>query len=114
MTLKKYKNQRGSLLELTFLPDNKTEGYFTSAVASKECPQAIGQRHPIIGYWIGNALTFSVIYEQCGSLYSVVGNFDKMQNSIDVIGLINHQSDDIVGKDCSARFISHDTYHLCD
>jgi hypothetical protein len=55
-----------------------------------------------------------VVYDQCGSVYSVTGNFDKEQNTIDVIGLINHQSDDTAGKDCGARFITHDSYTIID
>ncbi len=73
------------MLELAILPNNKIDGYFITAVASKECQQVIGKKHPIIGYWTGNAITFSVVYDQCGSVYSVTGNFDKEQNNIDVI-----------------------------
>ncbi|CAM2773138.1 TPA: hypothetical protein JBL19_10685 [Legionella pneumophila] len=111
MLSKKFKNQRDSILELTLLPNNQLEGYFTTAVASKECQQIIGQRQLITGLWTGNTLTFSVVYEQCGSIYSVVGNFDQEKNHIDVIGLINHQSDDATGKDCGSRYITHDTYN---
>lgn len=36
-----FKNQRGSILEFNILDDNKIDGYFTTAVASKSCPDAI-------------------------------------------------------------------------
>lgn len=114
MTFKKYKNQRGSILELDILPNNKIQGNFITAVASKECQSVIGKKQSIIGFWTGNAITFSVVYDQCGSLYSVTGNFDMEQNTIDVIGLINHQSNDIAGQDCGTRFIAHDIYTAID
>ncbi len=39
-----FKNQRGSILELNILADNKINGYFTTAVASKTCPEAINKK----------------------------------------------------------------------
>ena len=47
-----FKNQRGSTLELTVLPDNKIEGSFTTAVASKTCPQAINKNALLPGIWL--------------------------------------------------------------
>ena len=44
-----YKNTRGSTLTLQFATDN-TPGEFITAVASKECQQAIGMKRPIVGY----------------------------------------------------------------
>lgn len=72
-----FKNQRGSILELNILADNKINGYFTTAVASKTCPEAINKKRPITGYLIGNAVTFSVVYPMCESVLSVSGNFDS-------------------------------------
>jgi hypothetical protein len=112
MAFKKYKNLRGSILELALLPDQKMEGYFTTAVASPECQDIVGKPQAIVGGWTGNVLTFSVVYPSCGSVYTAVGNFDKDQQSIDVLGLVNHQADDVAGKDCTARRIGHDVYHL--
>lgn len=39
-----FKNQRGSILELNLLAENKIEGFFTTAVASKTCPDAINKK----------------------------------------------------------------------
>lgn len=105
-----FKNERGSVLELTKLSDNKIEGYFTTAVASKTCPQAINTRRPITGYMVGNALTFSVVYPVCNSVLSVSGNFDKDQKIIDTISILNKQSSDITHDGPGARFIGHDSY----
>jgi hypothetical protein len=105
-----FKNQRGSILEFNSLADNKIKGYFTTAVASKSCPDAIGTKRPIVGYTVGNAMTFSVVYPMCNSVLSITGNFSKNQASIDTISILNLQSDDITLEGPSARFIGHDSY----
>jgi len=106
-----FKNQRGSILELSILADNKIEGYFTTAVASKTCPQAINKKRPITGYIVGNALTVSVVYPMCDSVLSISGNFDKAQKSIDTISILNKQAVDITHEGPGARFIGHDFYN---
>ncbi len=105
-----YKNQRGSILELNILSDNKIDGFFTTAVASKSCPQAINKKQAITGYIVGNALSFSVVYPMCGSVLSISGHFDKSQKSIDTISILNKQANDIAHEGPGARFIGHDSY----
>ncbi len=105
-----FKNERGSILELNFLPDNRVEGSFTTAVASKTCPEAINKKRPITGYIVGNALTFSVVYPMCESVLSVTGNLDETQASIDTISILNKQATDITHEGPGARFIGHDSY----
>jgi hypothetical protein len=105
-----YKNKRGSLLELNIQSDNQVSGYFTTAVASKTCPDAIGTKRPITGYMVGNAVTFSVVYPMCQSVLSISGNFTKNQNNIDTLSILTHQASDITHEGPGARFIGHDTY----
>ncbi|KTD74613.1 avidin/streptavidin family protein [Legionella waltersii] len=107
-----FKNQRGSTLEINVLADNKIEGYFTTAVASKSCPQAINTKRPITGYWVGNAISFSVVYPMCESVLSISGNFDKDQKAIDTVSILNKQSVDITHEGPGARFIGHDSYTI--
>ncbi|STX29450.1 Avidin family [Legionella beliardensis] len=104
------KNQRGSVLELKILPDNKIAGYFTTAVASKTCPQAIDTKRPITGYLLGNALTFSVSYPICDSVLSISGNFDNDKETLDTLSILNKQASDITHEGPGARFIGHDFY----
>jgi hypothetical protein len=105
-----FKNERGSILVLNILPDNKLEGAFTTEVASNTCPQAMHQKRPITGYIIGNALTFSIVYPMCESVLSITGNISKDQHSIDTISILNKQADDVTHEGPGARFIGHDTY----
>lgn len=105
-----FKNSRGSILELKTLSDNKVEGYFTTAVASKTCPQAIGKKRPITGYAVGNTITFSVVYPMCGSVLSFNGNFTKKGNVIDTISILTHQAQDITHEGPGSRFIGHDRF----
>ncbi len=86
------------------------QGDFTTAVASKTCPQAVGKKRPITGYLVGNALSFSVVYPMCDSVLSITGNFDKDKSIIDTLSILNKQADDIVHEGPGARFIGHDFY----
>lgn len=105
-----YKNTHGSTLELQINSDNTLTGYFTTAVASKECQQAIGMKRPIVGYIAKNALTFSVSYPECGVL-TFVGNIENHQKTIDTIDIVAHPSKQIAKEGPGARMISHDTFN---
>ncbi|MFJ1266949.1 avidin/streptavidin family protein [Legionella lytica] len=105
-----FKNQRGSTLELNLLENNKIEGYFTTAVASKTCPQVINQKRPLIGYVSGNALTFSIVYPMCNSVLSFTGNMSKDKKTIDTLSILNKQAEDIIHEGPGARFIGHDIF----
>ena len=109
-----FKNQRGSLLEIRVLEDNRIEGDFTTAVASKTCPQAVGEKRPITGFMVGNALSFSVVYPMCDSVLSVTGNMDNDKTMIDSLSILNKQADDIIHEGPGARFIGHESYKKVD
>jgi hypothetical protein len=104
-----YKNTRGSILNLNINTDNTLSGFFTTAVASKDCQQAIGMKRPIVGYIVKNALTFSVSYPGCG-VVTFIGNIENKQKTIDTTALVSHQSNQIAKEGPGARMISHDTF----
>jgi hypothetical protein len=106
-----YKNTRGSTLKLRMNPDNTLSGIFTTAVASKECPQAIGTDKPLLGYVANNAIVFSVSYPECGSIVGFTGNIEKNNSLIDVTAIIAHQTKDIGSEGPGARMISHDIFN---
>ena len=105
-----FKNQRGSVLELRLLDNNKIEGSFITAVASKTCPEAIGKKRPVQGFIVGNAISMSIAYPLCGSVLSISGHFTKNEKGIDTISILNRQSEDITHEGPGARFIGHDSY----
>ena len=105
-----YKNARGSTLTLAFGADNTLTGEFTTAVASKECQQAIGVKRPVVGYVAKNAITFSVNYPECGSVVSFIGNLEKNNTVIDTTAIVAHLSSEIATEGPGARMISHDVF----
>lgn len=105
-----YKNTRGSELTLQFSSDNSLTGTFTTAVASKECQQAIGMKRPIVGYIAKNSITFSVNYPECGSVVSFIGNVENNKMVIDTTALVAHPSSKIAKEGPGARMISHDVF----
>ncbi len=109
-----YKNTRGSELILQFSSDNSLTGTFTTAVASKECQQAIGMKRPISGYTAKNAITFSVNYPECGSVVAFIGNIENNKMLIDTTALVAHPSSQIAKEGPGARMISHDVFTRID
>lgn len=105
-----YKNTRGSVLTLQFAADDTLTGVFTTAVASKECQQAIGMKRPVTGYMAKNAITFSVNYPECGSVVTFIGNIEKNNQVIDTTALVAHESTEIAKEGPGARFITHDVF----
>ncbi len=105
-----FQNQRGSILKIKTLENHKITGSFTTAVASKTCPQVINQARPITGYMIGNAISFSVSYPACESVLSIVGNLSKDQSSLDTLSILNKQADNVTKEGPGARLIGHDFY----
>ncbi|WED42736.1 avidin/streptavidin family protein [Legionella cardiaca] len=106
-----FKNGKGSVLELSSTKEGALTGYFTTAVASKECQQVIGQKRPVVGFLTGNAFTISIDYPDCGSALSIVGNLGKDNKTLDTTWVVVHQAAVQRKKDLGARFMGHNTYH---
>lgn len=105
-----YKNARGSTLTLNFHADNTVTGTFITAVASKDCKQAIGTKKPVIGFTADNAITMSVGYPECGATVSFAGNMENNKKMIDTTAIIVHQSQQINKEGPGARMLSHDVF----
>ncbi|MGY0220084.1 avidin/streptavidin family protein [Endozoicomonadaceae bacterium StTr2] len=98
-------NQRGSTLDIAKLENNEFRGLFTTAVAAtKTC---IGAPVEVQGFINGNAVSFSLSMESCGSpvTISLAGYIDE-QNRLDVMFLVQSS-----GKDqWNSRAINRDVY----
>ena len=106
-----FKNHYGSILELNVTDNENITGFFTTQVATKDCPQVIGQKRPVVGFLTGNALTLSVDYPSCGSVLSIIGNLEKDKKTIDTTWVVAHQVASLNSeKHLLSRFIGHNTY----
>ncbi|MDX1837180.1 hypothetical protein DIZ81_07000 [Legionella taurinensis] len=105
-----YKNERGSVLTLHFTSKDTLSGTFKTAVASKECQEAIGSERPVVGYIVKNAITISVDYPACGSVLTFIGNIEQGKAMIDTTSILAHQSTHIATQGPGARFIGHDVF----
>jgi len=104
-----YKNDRGSILELSFNKQEALSGTFKTAVASKECKQVIGKSRPVEGYIDGSAITLIISYPSCGSLLSLSGHINKEKNMINTIAVITHQMKTFTDGPGS-QMITHDKF----
>lgn len=105
-----FKNEKGSVLEFTSNKEGALTGYFTTAVASKDCQQAVGKKRPLVGFLTGNAFTVSIDYPDCGSALSIVGNMGKENKSLDTTWVVVHQAPAASNKDLGATFVGHNSY----
>jgi hypothetical protein len=103
-----FKNNYGSILEISVADNTSVTGYFTTKVATKDCPQVINQKRPVVGFLSGNALTLSINYPDCGSAVSIIGNLKDDNKSIDTTWMIAHQL--ASANNLNAQFIGHQNY----
>lgn len=110
-----FRNKRGSILNITLHKDSRRSGRvmgtFKTAVASKNCRNVIGKPQPVIGYYTGNAIAFTVSYPSCGAALAVVGNFNA-KNNIETLWLDAHQGKHTNGADWNTRYIGYDKFKL--
>jgi hypothetical protein len=103
-----FKNNYGSILELIVAEDSSVKGYFTTKVATKDCPQAIGQKRPVLGFLAGNALSLSINYPDCGSALSINGNLKEKNQAMDTTWIVSHQLVSV--NTLKAQFIGNNIY----
>jgi len=66
-------NQAGSTMSFTLDEQGAIKGNYTSALGC-----GIGKQRPLVGWRNIKAITFSVIFEECGSVASWVGHSDDL------------------------------------
>lgn len=105
-----YKNTRGSTLELQFSSDDTLTGTFTTAVATKECQQAVGMKRPVVGYIVNDVITVSVSYPTCGTVLTFIGNINKDKGAIDATAILARPTHQVYAKGAGVQFLSHDEF----
>ncbi len=102
----KWKNTRGSVLEIKQDKEGNITGTFKTAVAStKKC---IGYPAPIKGFVNGNAIALTIDMKGCGSptVLSQIGLLDEETNQIQTTSLILKRGND----EWNSKNLCNDTY----
>lgn len=106
-----FKNQRGSVLHLTWNHKGKNTGTltgtFTNAVA---CKEGIGKALPISGFFSGDAIAIVVNSTPCKFVLSMSGHFTAQKEHMDLLWVITNQSKDPMGHDIQANLVGSDFY----
>jgi len=105
-----WKNARGSVLTLQFLDQNALSGTFTTAVATKHCPKAVGMKRNITGFIVNNAITVSVSYPDCGTVLTFIGNIDRQNGTLETTSILAQQADQIFAQGNGVQLITHDSF----
>lgn len=105
-----WKNARGSTLTLQFLDKNALSGTFTTAVATKQCPKAVGMKRDINGFIVKNAITISVSYPDCGTVLTFIGNIDKQNGTLETTSILAQQADQVFAEGNGIQLITHDSF----
>lgn len=105
-----WKNTRGSTLTLQFLDKNAISGTFTTAVATKQCPKAVGLKRDINGFVVKNAITISVSYPDCGTVLTFIGNIDKQNGTLETTSILAQQADQVFVEGNGIQLITHDSF----
>jgi Avidin family len=107
-----YKNQRGSVLSLTWHEEQnhagKLSGTFTTAVA--HCKAALGNSVPVTGFYNGNAIALTVNYPGCDSLVAMTGNLTSDNNELQTLWLVTKNADDLVHKNWDSNLVGADSF----
>lgn len=105
-----WKNSHGSVLTLQVLDKNALSGTFTTAIATKQCPKAVGMKRNITGFIVKNAITVSVSYPDCGTVLTFIGNIDKQNGTLEATSILAQQADQIFAQRNSVQLITHDSF----
>lgn len=107
-----YKNQRGSVLFLTWQNEQnnagKLTGTFTTAVA--RCKSALDNSAPVTGYYNGNAVALTINYPACGSVVAMTGNLTNNNNELQTIWLVAKGADDPVHENWDSNLVGSDSF----
>lgn len=107
-----YKNQRGSILTLTWQNDKDNTGTLTGTfnTAVGNCQADVGKPLPISGFYNGNAIAITVNFPNCKQVVAMTGNVTNGKNEIFMLWLDANQAKDPRGKEWNTNLIGADSY----
>ena len=107
-----YKNQRGSLMTLTWHhgtnDTGNLTGTFTTAVGN--CQQDMNKPMPLQGYFNGNAIALTVNFPHCKQVVAMTGNLTADQNELKTLWFDTTQASDPSRKDWNSNIIGADYF----
>lgn len=104
--LGKWKNQRGSVLQILSATNNVLTGTFTTAVAKTK--QCIGKPLPATGYVNGDAISLIINFAPCNSPYTVaMTGYLSHDNKLHTMYMVQNQN----RNQWNACIINADVYH---
>lgn len=107
-----YKNQRGSVLDLSFhmLDENIgiVDGTFTTAVGN--CDADKNKPLPISGYYNGNVISITVNFPHCKQVVAMTGYISADKSKLTTLWLDAMNATDPNGSDWNSNIIGNDSY----
>ena len=109
----RYKNQRGSVLELikqsgAVAGTGNLTGSFITAVG--DCKADMNVPVPVTGYYNGNALALSINFPHCKQVVTMTGNLSTDENSLNTLWLDAKQAVDPVRANWNSNVIGADSF----
>ncbi len=107
-----YKNQRGSVLNLTMHAQSAEtgtlSGTFTTAVGN--CKTDMNVPVPIVGFYNGNVVALSINFPHCKQVVSMTGNLNADKTALSTLWLDANQVADPVHVGWNANIVGADQY----
>ena len=108
----RYKNERGSILRLTWHAKGNDTGTVTGSfrTAVGDCKAEINKAVPVTGHYSGNAMALTINFPKCKQVIAMTGNVDATKTKIATLWLDAHATTD-PQKDWNSNIIGTDTFH---
>jgi hypothetical protein len=107
-----YKNDHGSILNLTMNPDGKDTGTltgtFTTAIGN--CAAAIGKTAPVTGFYNGRSMAITMNFPGCKQVVAMKGHFIKNKEVLNTLWLGVNTAKETVEPQWDSTIVGHDHF----
>ncbi|CAN5220266.1 hypothetical protein BH10PSE19_BH10PSE19_14320 [soil metagenome] len=107
-----YKNQRGSIMTLTWHSSTKNTGTLTGTFTTMvgKCAADVGVPVPLSGFFNGNAVAITFNFPHCQQVVAMTGHLTDQNNALSTLWLDATLSHDPIHKDWDANITGADYY----